>query len=386
MIGFEALGTFTNTLTLFGLYLNNSSVLPGAALIVSATAVEMSTSNSGGGQLVGSLFTPVVGAYYTCAAVFNPSGSILYIYSPGLATQVITASWTAAAPVYTGTSNIGFNGGGGKSNFKLNIQTFFAGVYSRGLSANEAAAWGRNPWQIFAPSQSIALTTPTPGITISPTSIYASHPAGQTLTLSTVGTAYTPGTPGSPTFTGSGVAGATIASQVISSSSGPHAASVVVDTSTGTGTLTISDGTYSSSVNVVAPSFTISPTTIPANHAGNITLTLTGVGTLWSSNTFTLSGVSGVTKVSQTINSNTSVTLVATTGSGTGTLTVSDGTYAATTTIATSSFTLSVTQGNYEVPYSITATGTPARSGPGRPRRRSSRHRESLAIRSRRSR
>jgi hypothetical protein len=63
-----------------------------------------------------------------------------------------------------------------------------------------------------------------------------------------------------------------------------------------------------------AAGFTVSPSTIPANHPGHITLTLTGTGTSWDNTTvFDLSGVSGVTKVSQTVNSATSATIVVTT-------------------------------------------------------------------------
>ena len=68
------------------------------------------------------------------------------------------------------------------------------------------------------------------------------------------------------------------------------------------------------------PRFTASPTSIPANHAGNITLTLSGSGTAWNGSTtvFTVSGVAGLTKVSQSVTSATSATLVVATGSGTG--------------------------------------------------------------------
>jgi len=47
----------------------------------------------------------------------------------------------------------------------------------------------------------------------------------------------------------------------------------------------------------------ISPAIIPSNHSGNITLTLSGTGTSWVQGTtnFTISGVSNVTKISQTL-------------------------------------------------------------------------------------
>ena len=110
----------------------------------------------------------------------------------------------------------------------------------------------------------------------------------------------------------------------------------------------------------MAAPFSISPATIPAGHAGNITLTLSGYGTSWQSGTtvFSLSGVSGVTKISQTIASSTSATIVITTGFGTGTLAVSDGTHVGTAPVVAPTFSLSPSTGNFRVPTVVTATGS----------------------------
>jgi hypothetical protein len=108
------------------------------------------------------------------------------------------------------------------------------------------------------------------------------------------------------------------------------------------------------------PSFSASPSIVPANHSGHITLTLTGSATSWTGSTsFSLSGVSGVTLVSSTNNSATSQTLVITTGSGTGTLTISDTTDSLTSTISvdTASLSLSPTSGNKSTTPTITLTG-----------------------------
>ena len=64
----------------------------------------------------------------------------------------------------------------------------------------------------------------------------------------------------------------------------------------------------------------------------DVTLVLTGTNTNWSGNPFILSGVAGVTLVSQTVTSSTAASIVISTGTTTGTLTLSDGSY--TTTIA----------------------------------------------------
>jgi hypothetical protein len=80
-----------------------------------------------------------------------------------------------------------------------------------------------------------------------------------------------------------------------------------------------------------AAAFTISPVAVPINNSANLTLTLTGVGTSWVAQTFTISGCG--TKSSQTIDSTTSVRLVITTNATACTATVSDGTLSATVPI-----------------------------------------------------
>lgn len=54
-------------------------------------------------------------------------------------------------------------------------------------------------------------------------------------------------------------------------------------------------------------SLSVSPSTIPANHAGEIELVLTGTETTWLDNSevFSVSGVDSVVKTRQVIRSNT---------------------------------------------------------------------------------
>jgi hypothetical protein len=75
-----------------------------------------------------------------------------------------------------------------------------------------------------------------------------------------------------------------------------------------------------------AASFNATPVTIPKNHPGNITITLAGTDTTWAGggSEFAISGVAGVTKVSENVTSATAATLVVTTGSTGGTLTITD--------------------------------------------------------------
>jgi hypothetical protein len=112
-----------------------------------------------------------------------------------------------------------------------------------------------------------------------------------------------------------------------------------------------------------APGFTVSPATIPAHHANNITLTLTGNGnTAWTSGTvFTLPVFTGLTKVGQTINVGAQTgTITVTTGAGTGTGNITDSTDAATAalTIATATLGIAPNSGNTSTTPTVTLTGT----------------------------
>ena len=107
-------------------------------------------------------------------------------------------------------------------------------------------------------------------------------------------------------------------------------------------------------------SFTCSPTTIPANHSGNISLACAGTSTSWTGSTaFSISGVTGATLVSSTNHSATSETLVVTTGSGTGTLTLTDTTDSISTaiTVATATLSISPTSGATGTTPTLTLTG-----------------------------
>jgi hypothetical protein len=109
-------------------------------------------------------------------------------------------------------------------------------------------------------------------------------------------------------------------------------------------------------------SITSAPGAIPNGHAGNITLTLTGVGTTWSAGTvFTLAGVSNVTKVSQNVTSPTAATLVLTTGAATGSLSIIEtvtGTASTAVTVAVPSFSIDMVRGNLNSVQALVLTGT----------------------------
>ena len=104
----------------------------------------------------------------------------------------------------------------------------------------------------------------------------------------------------------------------------------------------------------------ISPSAVPSNHAGHITLTLTGASTSWAQGVtmFSISGVSGVSKVSQNITSTSTATLVLTTGNATGSLAISDSTSTTSITIESPSLSISPTNGISGSTTTLTLTGT----------------------------
>ncbi len=126
-----------------------------------------------------------------------------------------------------------------------------------------------------------------------------------------------------------------------------------------TGTMPYVAGPLSS-----GPSFSTSPSSIPANHSGPITLTLTGTSTTWTSGstvsiTNSVTGTTTVTKGTWTQSTGTSATLTVTTGTGTGTFTITiDGVASPSLTVDAASFIISPTTGSISTTPRITATGT----------------------------
>lgn len=281
-----------------------------------------------------------------------PFGSLTIPYAPVLSAATTTGGLFA----YAGTGSPSATG-------VLGLWNFF-GLWYRDLSSAEHAAIAANPWQIFEPNRAaVAVYLGTPDFTVSPSPIPAGRSTATALAL--VGQASMDWVSGTTTFTGSGLAGTTITGQSITDTT--HA---TVDVATGStaGTLTITDQNGNrGAVQVVTAVITPSPTTIPADHAGDITIDLAcniGVWTVGSTTTFSLvNPPAGVTLVSQTVTSSTAASIVVTTGSGTGTLEISDGFETATVQVATPALAVgtaahlgsTVTVGGT---YTATATGT----------------------------
>ena len=157
--------------------------------------------------------------------------------------------------------------------------------------------------------------------TASPSAIPANHSGNITLTLTGTGTSWTSG---SVVSIQNSVSSTTTVTKGTWTQGSGTAATLTVTTGAGTGTFTITiDGVVSGALTVDTSTFTVVPSTIPANHSGNITLTLTGTGTSWTSGQVvsiqnSVTGTTTVTAGTWTQSSGTAATLAVTTGAGPG--------------------------------------------------------------------
>ncbi len=270
-------------------------------------------------------------------------GSMTVAYPPTLPTA--TTGWLFCSQSTSGPGN---------SSPWIGRMEYFA-LWYRPLSADEQASFAANPWQIFRPRRTTAAVyLGTPDFTISPNPIPASRPGGVALAL--VGQASVNWSAGTTTLTPSGIAGDTLSGLSVTDST--HATVNVVTGSTA-GALTLTDNNGNrGTVQVVTAVVTPSPATIPADHAGHLTINLTsnvGVWTTGSTTTFSLvSPPTGTTLVSQSVASPTSASIVVTTGTGTGTLTISDGFETATAAVVQPTLAVAAPLGG----TTVTATGT----------------------------
>ncbi len=109
-------------------------------------------------------------------------------------------------------------------------------------------------------------------------------------------------------------------------------------------------------------SFTVSPATIPANHSGNITLTIIGSGMSMVNGVTAFTGDTGLTVHSTTVGGANSATVVCSTSSGTGTANLTEhGTGSATGTVDIATAIVSVSPGSGRTdqnPRALTVTVT----------------------------
>jgi len=210
----------------------------------------------------------------------------------------------------------------------------FRDAYFTSLSANTyTSSWsaGGSGWAV------IDVALPPTGFTVTPATIPNNHAGNISVSLSCPACTWTPGSPGSPTITVTGVTGMTKVSQTILTS---HTATVVVTTGSGTSTATYSDGAGNTGTQTVgAGAISVSPNAVGQNSKP--ILFLTGTNTIWTTETpsglFTGSfpSCSGASLNQSTVNivSDTSASIVLTTGTANCTITVTDNSDTATTTV-----------------------------------------------------
>jgi hypothetical protein len=196
---------------------------------------------------------------------------------------------------------------------------------------------------LTAPRATIAatgtVTNPAAFVVTSPAAIPANHYAPVILTYTGTGTAWTAGT----TFVPSGVAGwlhslPTILSPTLATQQlvGPDILGVDPPGNTGTMTITCSDGS-TATVPVLSVALGVSPEV--AGIGGVTPLDLTGTSTVWVSSDageaqlFTVSGGTGSSITTTGRTSDTHATAGITAGTSAGTLTITDITTGATTTV-----------------------------------------------------
>ena len=275
----------------------------------------------------------------------NSSAAVAYGQDCVLSASVASGSqllyqngFQAAAGTSAGTLGYGSNpwivvGNSSLFNRNPNILAYWGAMWNRTLAPAEHAALANNIWQIFQPKRTLIASPygyawPTT-FQATPGDVPSTHPGHITVQLAGSYTNWTGGT----TFTVSGVAGTTLVGQSVIDR---RTATITIATGTGTGPLTISDGTVSTTIQVLAPA--LGCTTTGSIEGGTYAATLTGTNTAWLSETpstlFSISGVSGASISGIAVQSNTAATATIVLGTTAGTDVVTDTSTGATTTIA----------------------------------------------------
>jgi len=289
--------------------------------------VKNSTSSYVSAGFAGGV-TPNAWAYL----VATWDGANIKLYVNG----VLKATTPDPSPTtFAGTVNDwGYNTDGGPS-------TWWNGRIDEGrvLSAALSASWIASEYSNQnTPSSFYTVgpeTAPSAGAPMSsvPVVIPNGHSGNITLSLTGSGTAWNNAT---TVFTVAGVSNVTKVSQNVTS---PTAATLVLRTGAGTGTLNIAEtvtGLAYTSVDVAVPSFSID---VGRGNLNSIqTLSLTGTNTLWNQEAaaglFAVTGGNGSNIGTAAISTNTVGTVALTVGSLAGTLTITDTSTGKTATFA----------------------------------------------------
>jgi len=223
---------------------------------------------TGSGAFTGTLDSGIAindGAFHHCAISVN-GGTTIKLYVDG----VLGNTFTGVVTTMVHTNGL--------------IGRYTVTSFAWNSAIDEIAVWGSNKYPVaFTPPSSpyvgtesnlIALyhlqangvdsSTP-PGISASPNQIVIST-TGNSVVLTGITTTWTPGTPGTPTFTLSGGTGASITAQTIASGT---SATLTITAGSALGVLTITDPStgFTTTVTVVS---TPSTSTIPMSDPGII--------------------------------------------------------------------------------------------------------------------
>lgn len=358
--GVRIVGTPSNSGRIFGLMPVNTATAPFAALAfytASATSVGFGFANGGTGVFPAAV--PISqGVDYVLGLTVTPRSYAFYVNGSLVASGTGSFSkpaWTANAQVLAG----GWTSVGGNSACS---PLYWGGWWSRELSAGEHAAIGRDVnaiWgRLYRSRIRAAMSTVAPGIlSATPSALFA---GANTVAVVGFGTSWTPGST-TQFQLDSPPTGTSISSQTVADAT--HATVHVTAGSTA-GSFRLDDKSgHTIAMAVAAGSFTVSPSVLPANHAGHLGLTLTGSGTAWASGTtFTLPSITGLSLVSKTWHSATSVTLVVSTGAGTGTGNITDSLDSDSAPLTVATETLAATPASVSesstTPLDLTATNT----------------------------
>ena len=263
---------------------------------------------------------PAYGAYFVASPAVIPSGHIGHL----------TVSLTGVGTSWSGTP-FSVSGVSGTTLISQSVSS----TTSASLVLTTGSGTGTLTVSDGSENSTIAVNAPTLGV--SPTSVSPS--SGTTITATGGNTVWAQET-ASTLFSVSGLSGASISSITVSNN---YSATFTLTTGATTGSATIKDSStgQTAAISVISSGmFTASPASIPAMLRGDITVTLSGSGTSWSGTPFSISGVSGAALISQTVISTTSATIILTTGTGTGSLSIYDGAHTGTVTIAVGAISL----------------------------------------------
>lgn len=155
VIGYRCLGAFASNAFIYTLNCSGSNPFLTASIsAVSTTAINLSYGHAASLATTSAMFTPVVGVDYVLVAVFGTTTAAIYAFSAAAAPVVATATLTAGAVTYTAPS-VGLGNSGRATNGRI----YFADLYSRAWTYQDALAYSLNVWQRYrSPASLIAAT------------------------------------------------------------------------------------------------------------------------------------------------------------------------------------------------------------------------------------